>query len=261
MKYVVCYSGGHSSAIAAVETVLRYGRKNTILLNHDISNKVEDEDVKRFKEEVADYLDLPITYANRENFQTDTPLSLCRQLKMIRFGAGNSICTYYLKTEPFHRWLQEYYPVKKGEISREITLIYGFDGSELHRVERRRRHLLCQGYRSEYPLADKPHMRCLNDIREIGIELPETYKFAKHANCKGCLKAGKQHWYMVYCLWPEIFWEAVETEELIGYSIINGQFLMELEPYFHCMKSEGIIPRDNECSAMFWARAKRMFDK
>ena len=72
-------------------TVLRYGRKNTILLNHDISNKVEDEDVKRFKEEVADYLDLPITYANRENFQTDTPLSLCRQLKMIRFGAGSSI--------------------------------------------------------------------------------------------------------------------------------------------------------------------------
>ncbi len=89
MKYVVCFSGGHSSAIAAVETVLRHGRKNTVLLNHDISSKVEDEDVKRFKREVADYLGLPIIYANRENFQSDTPLSLCRQMKMIRFGAGS----------------------------------------------------------------------------------------------------------------------------------------------------------------------------
>ena len=52
MKYVVCYSGGHSSALAAVETVIRHGRKNTILLNHDISGKVEDEDVKRFKAEL-----------------------------------------------------------------------------------------------------------------------------------------------------------------------------------------------------------------
>jgi hypothetical protein len=256
MKYVVCYSGGHSSALAAVETVVRHGRRNTILLNHDISNKVEDEDVRRFKNEVADYLGLPVVYANRENFQTDTPLSLCRQMKMIRFGAGSSICTYYLKTEPFHKWLSELYPVRKGEISREITLVYGFDPSESHRVERRRRHLLHRGYQSEYPLVDLSS-RHLKDIREIGIELPSTYRMAKHANCKGCLKAGKQHWYMVYCLWPEIFWEAVETEKLVGYSIISGQFLSELEPLFYCMKDAGIMPLDNECSALFWARVRR----
>lgn len=94
MKYVVCFSGGHSSVLAAVETVIRHGRKNTILLNHDISSKVEDEDVKRFKREVADYLEVPILYANRESFQTDTPLSLCRQKKMLHFGRGNSICTW-----------------------------------------------------------------------------------------------------------------------------------------------------------------------
>ena len=258
MKYVVCFSGGHSSALAAVETVFRHGRKNTILLNHDISSKVEDEDVKRFRQEVADYLDLPIVYANRENFQTDTPLSLCRQMNMIRFGAGSSICTYYLKTEPFQKWLQENYPVRRGEISGEITLVYGFDGYEPHRIARRKKHLLRQGYLSEYPLADKLTESNLEDIREIGIELPATYKMAKHANCKGCLKAGKQHWYMVYCLWPEIFWEAVETERMLGYSIISGQFLIELEPLFDCMKNVGIMPRDNECSAMFWARVRKV---
>ena len=255
MKYVVCFSGGHSSALAAVETIIRHGRENTILLNHDISSKVEDEDVKRFKKEVADYLKVPILYVNRENFQTDTPLSLCRQKKMLHFGRGNSICTYYLKTEPFYRWLTENYPVRKGEMSEEITLVYGFDVSEPHRIIRRREYLLRQGYFSEYPLAEGK--RELEDIRDIGICLPKTYDVTKHANCKGCLKAGKQHWYMVYCLWPDIFEEAVYTEAVVGYSIIRGYFLYELEPLFSAMKAEGIRPSDNECSAFFWARVRQ----
>lgn len=255
MKYVVCFSGGHSSALAAVETVIRHGRRNTILLNHDISSKVEDEDVKRFKKEVADYLDIPILYANRENFQTDTPLSLCRQKKLLRFRGGHSICTYYLKTEPFYQWLEKNYPVRNGEISEEITLVYGFDVTESQRIVRRREHLLRQGYLSEYPLAErKPEVQ---DIRDIGICLPETYGVAKHANCKGCLKAGKQHWYMVYCLWPEIFKEAVYTEQVVGYSIIRSYFLYELEPLFSAMKAEGICPGDNKCSALFWAYVRR----
>lgn len=257
MKYVVCFSGGHSSALAAVETVIRHGKRSTILLNHDISSKVEDADVKRFKQEVADYLDLPIVYANREDFQTQTPLSLCREMKMFRFRAGNSICTYYLKTEPFYRWLKENYPVRPGELSEEITLVYGFDEWEPQRVERRKGHLLHQGYRSEYPLAEGGNNRQLEDIRDIGIKLPATYRMSKHANCKGCLKAGKQHWYMVYCLWPEVFFEAMETERIIGCSIIKGYFLADLEPLFDCMNNVGILPNDNECSAVFWARAKK----
>lgn len=258
MKYVVCYSGGHSSALAAVETVLRHGRRNTILLNHDISGKVEDEDIKRFKTELADYLEVPLLYANREGFQTDTPLSLCRQMGMLRFKTGSSICTYYLKTEPFYRWLESNYPVGRREMSEEITLVYGFDASERHRIARRHKYLLNKGYRSEYPLADKGSRPRISDIRDMGIRLPETYGTAKHANCKGCLKAGKQHWYMVYCLWPDIFREAVWTEEILGYSIIKGHLLRELEPLFSCMKEEGIVPGDNECSAVFWARARRV---
>lgn len=258
MKYVVCYSGGHSSALAAVETVIRHGRKDTILLNHDISSKVEDEDVKRFKTELADYLEVPIVYANRESFGTDTPLSLCRQMGRIRFKAGNSICTYYLKTEPFYRWLKENYPVGCREISDKITLVYGFDASEQQRIARRQKHLLSKGYLSEYPLADKGNRLKISDIREMGIRLPETYGVARHANCKGCLKAGKQHWYMVYCLWPDIFREAVWTEEILGYKIIRGYFLRELEPMFACMKEEGIMPGDSECSAVFWARVRHV---
>lgn len=258
MKYIVCFSGGHGSALTAVETVRRHGRENTILLNHDISNKVEDADVKRFKMEVADYLGVPIEYANRENFEEDTPLSLCRQKKMIRFGIGSSICTYYLKTEPFYQWLKDNYPVKKGQVSRDITLVYGFDASEPKRIERRRKYLLNQGYLSEYPMAEGCDENTLRDIRQLGIALPESYEYAKHANCKGCLKAGKQHWYMVYCLWPKIFDEAVETEKIVGFSIIKGHFLSDLAPLYEQMRIIGIEPNDNECSGSFWGRVHRL---
>lgn len=69
-KYVVCYSGGHSSALVAVEAVRKAGKENVILLNHDISPEVEHEDIKRFKQEVADYLGIEITYANMPGWET-----------------------------------------------------------------------------------------------------------------------------------------------------------------------------------------------
>ena len=52
MKYIVCYSGGHSSALVAIEAVRKYGKENVILLNHDISKEVEHEDIKRFKKRI-----------------------------------------------------------------------------------------------------------------------------------------------------------------------------------------------------------------
>ena len=54
MKYIVCFSGGHSSALVAIEAVRKYGKENVILVNHDICSRAEDEDIKRFKKEIAD---------------------------------------------------------------------------------------------------------------------------------------------------------------------------------------------------------------
>ena len=44
-KKIVCFSGGHSSALAAIETARKYGTEGMILLNHDISPHVEHEDM------------------------------------------------------------------------------------------------------------------------------------------------------------------------------------------------------------------------
>ena len=48
MKHIILFSGGHSSAVVALKVVEKYGKENCILLNHNITSYVEDEDIKRF---------------------------------------------------------------------------------------------------------------------------------------------------------------------------------------------------------------------
>ena len=256
MKYIICYSGGHSSALAAIETVRKYGKENVILLNHNISSKVEHEDIKRFKEEVAKYLGIKITYANIENYEENTPLKVCRDIGAFKYGTNPALCTNKLKTEPFNKWLKENYPIKKkGEVRKDITLIYGFDKEEKARIQRRTSILLTQGYKTDYPLAFWD--RTILNIEEIGINRPITYKLHRHANCIGCLKAGMQSWYLVFCLYPHLWEEAKKTEEEIGFSIIKDKFLSDLEPKFIKMKCRGIVPGEQDHPLTFWSKVNK----
>lgn len=245
MKYIVCYSGGHSSALVAIEAVRKHGKEDVILLNHNISAEVEHEDIKRFKQEVADYLGIEITYANMDGWESMTPINC-----MIK-GGGNTFglihCTSMLKTKPFYKWLKEYCQDKEN-----YTILYGFDAEEEDRIYRRRTNLRAMGYKAEFPLAE--WNRTILATEEVGIARPITYKIFKHANCIGCLKAGRQHWYVVYCLRRDIFDKAMQAEKQIGYSIIKGIFLEDLIPIYEDIKSKGICPNDKENSQTFWAR-------
>ena len=254
-KYIVCYSGGHSSALVAVEAVRKFGKDNVILLNHNISPEVEDKDIKRFKEEVADYLGIKITYANMPGWEAKTPLKVCKELGGFKFGTSPVLCTYHLKTLPFQMWLKENYPVKKGEIREDIVILYGFDKNEKARIQRRSSILGQQGYKSDFPLAFWE--RTINEIEEIGIKRPATYELHRHANCIGCLKSGMQSCYLVYCLYPNLWKEAKETEEKIGYSILKDKFLEELEPKFSQMKCQGIIPTEKVSPQAFWRKVEK----
>jgi len=255
LKYIVCFSGGHSSALCAIECVRKYGKENVILLNHDLSQEVEDQDIKRFKNEVAAYLGLEITPANMIGWKTKTPLRVCRELGGFKFGNGPVLCTYHLKTKPFYYWLKNSFPVRKGQVREDIRIIYGFDRNEISRIQRRIGAMIGQGYKCDFPLAFWD--RTLENTEEIGIPRPNVYELFRHANCKGCLKAGKQQWYLTYCLYPELWKEAVETEKEIGYSILKDTFLEELEPKFARMKCKGIIPSEKMKSQKFWSEVKK----
>lgn len=252
MTYIVCYSGGHASALVAIETVRKYGKDNVILLNHNISPEVEHEDIKRFKNEVANYLGIEITYANLNNWEQLTPLKLCEKEGGFKFNNSPVICTSRLKTQPFHKYLKENWDDKKSE----VTILYGFDENEKNRITRRSQIMGLMGYKTQYPLCYWE--RTIYDTEEIGIKKPSTYELHKHANCIGCLKSGQQSWYLTYCLYPHIFNEAMKLEKKLGYSIIKDNFLEDLEPKFAKMKCLGILPNENDKYQSFWSMVRKM---
>lgn len=254
MKHIVCYSGGHSSALVAIEVVRRYGKENVILLNHDIHHNVEPIDVKRFKKEVAQYLGLSITYANHPEWDKKDQFDVCIDAKAFKVGTGTALCTNRLKTAPFEKYLAENFPEK------DAVIYYGFDANEQVRIRRRVGVLSQMGYKSYYPLALlKEEQRTCYSTKDIGIEPPNTYGMFKHANCTGCLKAGKQHWYIVYLTRKDIWEKAKHAEDVIGYSIIKSHYLEELESIFARMKCAGITTTEHEKGVTFFARVKRDF--
>jgi hypothetical protein len=286
MKHIICYSGGHGSAIEAIEVV----RKFVILLNHDISHRRENADIKRFKKEIAEYLGIEITYANYRNLPAD---SLPDQFDVVEEAGSflnphtrQALCTTRLKTEPFELFLATHFP------NGGCTAYYGYDGKEYSRLDRRKKVLNDMGYdmdcvalmwgpgqfqklRQWYidhgatddsvdyilkfeKFENRDHYdRTIFSTREIGIEPPNSYNKYKHANCTGCLKAGQQHWYVVYCNDRECYDRGKLSEKRIGYTIIKGVSLEELEPKFEKMRLAGVPDTEHIPFQTFWAMAKR----
>ena len=250
-KHIVCFSGGHSSALVAIEVARKFGIENTILLNHNISSEVELPDIKRFKQDVADYLGLGITYANHANWETLTPIRACLELGIWANPANRQIlCTYKLKTKPFYDWLKNNYA--SGDI-----IYYGFDGNEAHRITRRSNIMGGAGYKTDYPLA-LWSKRTIKSTLDVGINSPMTYNCFKHANCVGCLKAGWQHWYVVYCAYPNIFKELVDAEDKIGYSVHKDGFAYDKIELFEMLKTAGVPATEKTPSHIFWATVKNV---
>jgi hypothetical protein len=255
MKYVVSFSGGHSSALVAIEAVRKHGKENVILLNHDISSQVEHQDIKRFKNEVADYLGIPITYANAEDFENNPPLKVVRN-KWFISSTGRIMCTYFLKIQPFENYMKDHFPASPTKPNDEVTVLIGFDRKEYHRIQRRNTILAATGYMSDFPLAFWE--RTIYQTEEVGIERPITYKMERHANCIGCLKAGIQHWYVVYILHKDIFDDAVAFERETGFRIHRDFCLEEKLIQFESMKCAGIVPDNTTNSYKFWSRVKKI---
>lgn len=256
MKHIVCYSGGHSSGLAGVEVARRFGPENTIWLNHDIHFTVEHADIKRFKRELSEHIGIPITYANYKHRDWDQ-FDLCVHHSAFKIENGSEICTSRLKTEPFMAYLQKHHP------DRDCIIYYGFDDTkrELDRMQRRIGIMAAQGYRTDYPLALWKD-RTIHSTKEVGIEPPSTYEVFQHANCIGCLKAGWQHWYIVYCTREDIWLKAKWAEDEIGYAIHHDEsgpvYLEDMESRFALMKAAGIEPTERTSHQKFWASARKV---
>ena len=253
MKYVICYSGGKSSSECALTVAKKYGAENVVLLNHDINGHVEQECTKQLKKDVADYLGLDITYANHKNWDTATPISVCIDAGAWKVGSGAILCTSRLKTSPFKKWMLANDP------ECENVYIYGLDSDEPTRITRRSQVMGSMGYKTEYPMT-WPKEEIVS-LESIGIDPGSVYKTFNHSNCVGCLKAGWQHWYIVYCTRQDIWEEAKYGEDEIGYAIHKDKdgpvYLEEKEELFDAMVAAGVVPTEKIKPQTFWAAAKK----
>lgn len=248
--HIICYSGGETSALVAIEVSRKFGTGNLILLNHDIIGTVENADIKRFKNEIAGYIGVPVTYANMPEWYRKDQFDVVVEAGAFKVGNGTALCTNRMKTEPFQKWLKE------NAIDQSSVIYYGFDAKEPARIQRRSQILGAMGYRTEFPLLSWP--RTIESTDDIGIAPPESYSVFRHANCVGCLKAGMQHWYIVYCAFPDIWERGLWAEEEIGYTIIKGHSLIDLEPKFETMRRAGVLATETLAPAGFWKEAKKL---
>jgi len=253
VRHIVCHSGGHSSALVAIEVVRRFGAADVVLLNHDIPDHIEAEDIKRFKREVAAHLQLPVTYASHPDPTADQ-FDVTVQAQAFKVDSGQELCTNRLKTQPFKEWLAA------NANPADAIIYYGFDANEQHRIQRRIGFMADAGWRTDYPLALWP--RTIRRTEELGILRPNTYSVFKHANCIGCLKAGWQHWYCVYCTRPDIWAKGKWAEEEIGYAIHHDEtgpvYLEDMEPKFEAMRLAGIPATEHIEHQRFWAQATKI---
>ena len=130
-------------------------------------------------------------------------------------------------------------------------------------MQRRVGIMAAQGYRTDYPLA-LWSKRTIRSTDEIGIARPSTYSVFQHGNCIGCLKAGWQHWYIVFCTRPDIWAKAKWAEDEIGHSIHHDEtgpvYLEEMEGRFDAMRKAGIPATEHIQQQRFWAQTNKIVD-
>ena len=215
MKHIVLYSGGANSAYTAYLLNQKY--HNDIILLHTPTYS-EHPDADRFRQQFADYLNLPITIQadGRDIWQLIND-EHCLPSDRIPF------CSRILKGEQSDKFYKS--------MTGDFIVYLGYDGTEWRRAQRTMARLLHDGIKSEYPLikAEISNQSIKDFIRdELRICLPETYLYLEHNNCVPCFKGSKKHFYQVWKHYPEYFEKAIEAEHKIGYSVFKDKTLTEL---------------------------------
>jgi len=204
LKHVVMFSGGAGSSYVAKLVAENAGKENTILLHTPTYAECSDAD--RFRQQVADYVGLPITV------QADGR-SLWELIEYNKILPSNFIpyCTRILKLEQSRRFYK-----KLKEAGEDFIVYFGYTSDEWRRVQKQSARFESEGLKYCNLLFD---MKISNDqvkgaIREEWkICLPEAYKHLKHNNCIPCFKGSKSHFMKVAKYYPEQYLKAMYYAE------------------------------------------------
>lgn len=220
----VWFSCGVASAVAAKFALEDWGKNNKIsIVNNPI--KEEDPDNQRFLRDVEKWLGVPITFALRSRYPSQSCVDVWEHREYMS-GPNGAVCTVELKKRARQEWEQVHKP--------DYTVL-GFTADEKQRADRFRK---TERETLLTPLIDHNLTKgdCFAVIKDAGIALPVAYlKGLPNANCVGCVKAkSATYWNLVRREWPQSFKERAEQSRELGARLVyyKGKqiFLDELPP-------------------------------
>lgn len=193
MKYVVQYSGGVGSFMAAY--IMQCRGEDFDLLFADTN--CEDSDLYRFLDDTAKFFKKEIIRIDNAGHD----IWMAQAKAGMQANTKYDSCSRLLKREPLKKYLKSHYKPEN------TILVFGIGGEEAHRTDS-----IAGNYKPfvcEFPLIDQNTDRY--DIEatldEIGIDCPRLYEMGfPHNNCGGfCVKSGQKQATMLYRNLPETY--------------------------------------------------------
>ena len=143
---------------------------------------------------------------------------------VIRLQGRFAPCTNWLKKRVRKQWEYEHKEYN-------LTYVWGMDANEKKRADKLKESMF--EFEHCFPLIDRQltkedaHGLC----ERLGIKRPIMYDLGyNNNNCIGCIKGGMGYWNKIRIDFPEVFEKRAKLERKIGYSILNGVYLDELDP-------------------------------
>lgn len=220
----VWFSCGAASAVAAHETLRRYGDTHAVrVVNNPVAE--EDEDNLRFAKDVSDWLGVEIESALNSEFPDASAVEVWER-RAFMSGPLGAPCTVKLKKEARQQW---------EAVNRPDYHVLGFTADEKARHDRfvltERENVLPVLIEAGITKAD-----CFHILKGAGIKLPRIYEMGyPNANCIGCVKAtSPTYWNHVRERHPEQFKQRAEQSRRLGAKLARYKgeriFLDELPP-------------------------------
>ena len=213
MLTVSYFSGGVSSAVA---TKLAISEIDLIVYTH-----IDDQhpDTMRFVKDCKRWFGKPVEIM-QSRFKTVD--EACRYASFVR-GPSGAPCTRILKRDVRKQF--------ERENAGRLRVVWGLDCEEIGRMDRIRDSM--PDHEHLFPLADKriSKAHAHEILKASGIKRPAMYEMGYHNNnCVGCVKGGAGYWNKIRVDFPDVYESRNKLERLIGYSIIKGAYLDELDP-------------------------------
>lgn len=212
---VVWFSCGAASAVAAQETLRRYG---SIARVRVVYNPVieEDADNLRFLSDVEKWLGVTVERALNPDYPHASARAVWDARKAMSFPRG-APCTVELKKGARAAWERQ---------NRADWHVLGFTSEERHRYARftltERENVLPILIEAGLAKSD-----CFDRISAAGIARPRIYDLGyPNANCIGCVKAtSPTYWNLVRDKHPEVFADRAEQSRRLGVKLarVNGK--------------------------------------